>query len=68
VEDESIMEKVRELGIDFAQGYGLGRPQPIEDIFLHEAEPLGSLSVESVSKTPLGAEASIAHEDCAVPL
>jgi len=68
VEDESIMEKVRELGIDFTQGYGLGRPQPIEDIFLHEAEPLGSLSVESVSKTPLGAEASIAHEDCAVPL
>ena len=34
VEDESIFAKVRELGIDFAQGYWLGRPQPIEQIFV----------------------------------
>jgi diguanylate cyclase (GGDEF)-like protein/PAS domain S-box-containing protein len=34
VEDESIMAMVRELGIDFAQGYWLGRPEPIEQIFV----------------------------------
>lgn len=34
VEDESIMARVRELGIDFAQGYGLGRPRPIEEILV----------------------------------
>lgn len=29
IEDEEIMEAVRALGIDFAQGYHLGRPQPM---------------------------------------
>jgi len=38
VEDESIMSMVRELGVDFAQGYGLGRPEPIEQIFVRTAQ------------------------------
>jgi diguanylate cyclase (GGDEF)-like protein/PAS domain S-box-containing protein len=38
VENESIMATVRELGIDFAQGYWLGRPQPIEQIFLRATQ------------------------------
>lgn len=29
VENESILGKIRELGIDYAQGYHIGRPQPI---------------------------------------
>jgi EAL domain-containing protein (putative c-di-GMP-specific phosphodiesterase class I) len=41
VESESIMAMVRELGIDFAQGYGLGRPEPIEQIFLRSAQGIG---------------------------
>jgi EAL domain-containing protein (putative c-di-GMP-specific phosphodiesterase class I) len=41
VESESIMAVVRELGIDFAQGYGLGRPEPIEQIFVRSAQGTG---------------------------
>ena len=29
VEEEAVLALLRELGIDFAQGYGIGRPQPL---------------------------------------
>ncbi|MEG4031283.1 MULTISPECIES: EAL domain-containing protein [unclassified Microcoleus] len=29
VEDETILEKLREIGVDYAQGYGVARPVPI---------------------------------------
>jgi diguanylate cyclase (GGDEF)-like protein/PAS domain S-box-containing protein len=29
VENRNILEKLGELGVDYAQGYGVGRPQPI---------------------------------------
>jgi len=29
VEDETILEKLREMGIDYAQGYGIAHPVPI---------------------------------------
>ena len=29
VESEAILEKLRELGVDYAQGYYIGRPQRI---------------------------------------
>ncbi|WRH65171.1 MAG: EAL domain-containing protein [Planktothrix sp. GU0601_MAG3] len=29
VEDEMILEKLREIGVDYAQGYGISRPVPI---------------------------------------
>ena len=32
VEDEETMAKLRQADIDFAQGYGISRPQPLEDI------------------------------------
>jgi len=32
VESEAILDKLREIGVDYAQGYGIGRPQPIENI------------------------------------
>jgi hypothetical protein len=35
------MAMVKELGIDFAQGYGLGRPEPIEQIFVRAAQGTG---------------------------
>lgn len=37
VESGEIAEKLVELGIDFAQGYHLGRPQPLEEFEAHEA-------------------------------
>ncbi|MEO9127033.1 MAG: EAL domain-containing protein [Microcoleus sp.] len=30
VEDETILEKLREIGVDYAQGYGIARPVPID--------------------------------------
>jgi EAL domain-containing protein (putative c-di-GMP-specific phosphodiesterase class I) len=32
VESEAILEKLREIGIDYAQGYGVSVPRPFEDI------------------------------------
>jgi len=29
VEDDAILAKLREMGIDYAQGFGVGRPEPI---------------------------------------
>ena len=30
VENEQIVEQLRRLGVDFAQGYGLHRPEPFQ--------------------------------------
>ncbi len=32
VEDEAILEKLREIGVDYAQGYGIGRPQSFAEL------------------------------------
>jgi diguanylate cyclase (GGDEF)-like protein/PAS domain S-box-containing protein len=32
VESEAILDKLREIGVDYAQGYGIKRPRPIEEI------------------------------------
>ena len=42
VEDDSIRQKLVEVGVDFGQGYGLGKPQPIQEI-------LSAISVASKS-------------------
>ncbi|HED19815.1 MAG TPA: EAL domain-containing protein, partial [Gammaproteobacteria bacterium] len=31
VENDAILERLREAGVDYAQGYGLARPVPLED-------------------------------------
>jgi EAL domain-containing protein (putative c-di-GMP-specific phosphodiesterase class I) len=31
VEDAETLELLREFGVDYAQGYHLGRPAPLED-------------------------------------
>ncbi len=31
VENDTILCKLREVGVDYAQGYGIGRPSPIEE-------------------------------------
>ncbi len=32
VESEAIMEELRRLGVDFAQGYAIARPEPLDDV------------------------------------
>jgi diguanylate cyclase (GGDEF)-like protein len=34
VEDDAIRERLKQLGVDFGQGYGIDRPQPIDQYFL----------------------------------
>jgi EAL domain-containing protein (putative c-di-GMP-specific phosphodiesterase class I) len=33
VETAAVLECVREIGIDYAQGYHIGRPQPLDELF-----------------------------------
>ena len=33
VEDAETMDLLREIGVDYAQGYGVGRPVPLESLF-----------------------------------
>ena len=32
VENDEILQKLAEIGVDFVQGYGIGKPAPIDDI------------------------------------
>ena len=34
VEEEATLEKLREIGVDFVQGYIIGKPMPLDDILL----------------------------------
>jgi EAL domain-containing protein (putative c-di-GMP-specific phosphodiesterase class I) len=38
-ENEAIFAHLRELGVDYAQGYGIHRPEPIEQFFARQATP-----------------------------
>lgn len=39
VEDQRTLDLVRELGVDLAQGYHIGRPAPVEQCTVEEADP-----------------------------
>ncbi len=44
VEDDAVLNRLRQLGVDYGQGYGLGRPQPLRTAFTgHAGEPEGCL-------------------------
>ncbi len=32
VENDQIVDKLREIGVDFLQGWGVGRPKPLAEI------------------------------------
>jgi ammonium transporter, Amt family len=32
VESESVLEKLREIGVDYAQGFAVGVPRPLEEL------------------------------------
>lgn len=33
VENDAIVAKLKEIGVDFAQGYGIGKPRPLNEFF-----------------------------------
>jgi len=39
VEHEGILERLRELGVDYAQGYGIAVPKPFDDAIGDENAP-----------------------------
>lgn len=38
VENDAILERLRVIGVDFAQGYGVARPSPLRELFEYEEE------------------------------
>jgi diguanylate cyclase (GGDEF)-like protein/PAS domain S-box-containing protein len=40
VEDEAILLALRKLGVDYAQGYGIAKPCPLEDILVPMDKPV----------------------------
>ena len=42
VESEAVLEKLREIGVDYAQGYFMGRPRPLEEITVRSSDGPGS--------------------------
>ncbi|MCW8928093.1 MAG: EAL domain-containing protein, partial [Gammaproteobacteria bacterium] len=38
VENDAILERLRVIGVDFAQGYGVARPSPLCELFEYEEE------------------------------
>ena len=38
VENDQVKQRLVEIGVDFAQGYGLGKPEPIDNILIRSAE------------------------------
>ncbi|MDP9220750.1 MAG: EAL domain-containing protein, partial [Actinomycetota bacterium] len=38
VEDEATLQLLRELGVDYAQGYHVGRPAPLTSDSLHPVD------------------------------
>ncbi len=48
VENEAILEAVREIGVDFVQGYGIHRPEPmplVEDDASQVGDPVASMEL-----------------------
>jgi EAL domain-containing protein (putative c-di-GMP-specific phosphodiesterase class I) len=39
VESEALLEAVRELGVDYAQGFVIGRPRPLEIVLQELLSP-----------------------------
>ena len=42
VENEQILEHIHKIGINFAQGFHLDKPRPLQDAFLENAKSVNS--------------------------
>ncbi len=47
VSSAKILERVREIGVDYAQGYVLGRPMPVEECMLEHFRPAAAARVKA---------------------
>jgi len=36
VENAAVLENLREIGVDYAQGYGISRPRPIDETLVNQ--------------------------------
>ena len=52
VESEAILELLREMGVDFAQGYILGRPAPVEELTAKTPSAEATPNLEIASEPP----------------
>jgi EAL domain-containing protein (putative c-di-GMP-specific phosphodiesterase class I) len=50
IEDEVALGTVRELGVDFGQGYGIARPRALDGLF--DAAPAGADSIDDAASAP----------------
>jgi diguanylate cyclase (GGDEF)-like protein len=51
VENDGILEKLREVGVDYAQGYRVGRPKPLDRLLtLEHADDLQSDSLQPTAQ------------------
>ncbi len=50
VENDLVLQKLRALNVNFAQGYGIGKPRPLEDL-LNEIDAEMTVGTESASYT-----------------
>lgn len=44
VENDQILAKLREIGVDYAQGYGIGKPRPLAELIAGDADPAGAIA------------------------
>lgn len=51
VENEQILERLREIGVDYVQGYGIGHPRPLNE--LYDETSLTSRAMMTASSRPL---------------
>ena len=49
VENDGILEKLREVGVDYAQGYRIGRPTPLDRLLTYA--PVDEVSSDSLQST-----------------
>lgn len=49
VENDEILEKLREIGVDYAQGYRIGRPQPLDRLLSLEQD--GEIENDALQST-----------------
>ena len=45
VENDAILDKLHDIGVDFAQGYGIGKPVPIAELASGVARPAHTLKL-----------------------